>query len=249
MTTGRDKEASFTDLSHRGTGGVGVEGNVGVGRAAQTAENTPPDLSSRTKQMPNDAVLLLIDMQKGFDNVAQWGARNNPDLERNNQQLLELWRATERPVIFVRHDSRSAQSPLWPGQVGNEIKDEVRPLEHEPVVGKNVNSAFIGTSLEADLRARGLNTIVITGIRTDHCVSTTARMAGNLGFETFVISDATATFDTRGPDGTLYKADEVSALNLASLNEEFATVIDTATALRMAALHRVSPAAAAEGEP
>ncbi|MBA3883684.1 MAG: cysteine hydrolase [Chthoniobacterales bacterium] len=199
--------------------------------------------------MPNDAVLLLIDMQKGFDDVSQWGVRNNPDLERNNQQLLELWRATGRPVIFVRHDSRSAQSPLWPGQVGNEIKDEVRPLEHEPVVGKNVNSAFIGTSLEADLRARGLNTLVITGIRTDHCVSTAARMAGNLGFETFVISDATATFDTRGPDGILYKADEVSALNLASLHYEFATVIDTATALRMAsAQHQISSAAAAAGK-
>lgn len=101
------------------------------------------------------------------------------------------------------------------------------PLNRTPVIQKNVNSAFIGTDLEARLRQNGLKTLVFAGLTTDHCVSTTARMAGNLGFDAYVVSDATATFDRVGHDGKHYGAEEVHAISLASLHEEFATVVDT----------------------
>jgi nicotinamidase-related amidase len=97
------------------------------------------------------------------------------------------------------------------------------------VIEKRVNSCFIGTTLEADLRNRGFDALVIAGLTTNHCVSTTARMAGNLGFTTWVVSDATAAFDRLGPDGAHHEAEQIHAIALADLHGEFATVVDTRT--------------------
>ena len=135
------------------------------------------------------------------------------------------------PVIHTQHCSTEPNSPLRPGESGNAIKEIACPLPGETILKKNVNSAFIGTELEALLRSKQVNTIVLVGITTDHCVSTTARMAGNLGFDTYVVSDATATFDRVGPDGRHYTAEEIHMVNLASLHKEFATVIDTESLL------------------
>jgi nicotinamidase-related amidase len=178
-----------------------------------------------------NAVLLVVDVQQGFDQYNASLHRNNPALERNIGRLLDRWRATGRPVVFVQHVSRLPQSPLRPNQPGVEIKADVRPRPGEPVVQKSVNSAFIGTTLEADLRAAGHQTLVVTGMQTNLCVSTTARMAGNLGFDTYVVSDATATFDNKGPDGRLFSAQLLHDVALADLHGEFAQVVDTARVL------------------
>ncbi len=187
-----------------------------------------------TPQLPHNAVLLIVDVQKGMDVYAKQYNRNNPDLERNIAPLQAAWRKTGRPIIHVQHLSTEPQSPLRSDQPGVEIKDEVRPLPGEPVVQKSVSSAFIGTALEADLRRRGLTTLVVVGMQTNMCVSTTARMAGNLGFTTYVVSDATATFDSIGPNGTRYASDLVHDVALADLNGEFSTVVDTQTVLERA---------------
>src|SRR5881396_3742553 len=188
-----------------------------------------------TPQLPRDAVLLVVDVQKGMDVYATQYNRNNPDLEKNIARLQAAWRKSGRPIIHVQHLSTEPKSPLRPGQPGVDIKEEVRPLAGEPVVQKSVSSAFIGTSLEADLRRRGVTTLVMVGLQTNMCVSTTARMAGNLGFTTYVVSDATATFDNTGPDGRRYGAELLHDVALADLHGEFATVVDTATILRQAA--------------
>lgn len=172
--------------------------------------------------------LLLVDIQKGFSDVEYWGGhRNNPDAEIKAAQLLELWRENNMPVFHVKHCSITPQSPLVEGKVGNEFQEVIAPIGNEPIMKKNVNSAFIGTDLKERLEEAGIKQVVVVGLTTDHCISTTVRMAGNLGFETFVVNDATATFDKISFDGVKHSAEVIHATALASLHEEFATVLDT----------------------
>lgn len=176
--------------------------------------------------MNAQTALLLVDVQTGLDDPS-WGTRNNPDAETNMQALLMQWRHTGWPVFHVQHCSTEPRSPLRPGAPGIAFKPGTAPLSHEPVVQKQVNSAFIGTDLESMLRERELNELVVVGLTTDHCVSTTVRMAANKGFSVRLVGDATATFDRTGPDGTYYDADTMHDVNLASLNGEFCTVVST----------------------
>lgn len=168
--------------------------------------------------------LLVIDLQLGFDD-ARWGPRNNPDAERNMVRLLAAWRQAKMPVLHVHHDSASPDGVFRSGTPGNLARPETAPLGGEAVFRKTVNSAFIGTGLEAHLRQGGVNGLVIVGLTTNHCVSTTARMAGNLGFETFVVSDATATFARAAADGRMRDAEEVHQAALGDLAGEFATIV------------------------
>jgi nicotinamidase-related amidase len=174
--------------------------------------------------------LLVIDVQQGLDDPL-WGERNNPGAEQNIARLLAFWRRTHRPVIHVQHMSGRSDSPLRPGLPGNAIKPEAAPAPGEPIFRKTVNSAFIGTALEAHLRAEGIDTLILVGLTTDHCVSTTTRMAANLGFSAIVVSDGTATFERTGPDGDHHSAEEMHQLALASLHQEFATVRRTGEVL------------------
>lgn len=181
----------------------------------------------------SDAALLVIDVQYGIDNP-RLGARNNPDAEQRMAELLAAWREAGRPVIHVKHMSTEPDSLLRPGLPGNAIKDEASPIDGEPLFEKNVNSAFIGTQLESYLRLSGIDSLVMIGLTTNHCISSTARQAANLGFNVTVVADATATFGRRGHDGTEYAADVVHGAELASLNGEFATVVDSADILAVA---------------
>jgi len=177
-------------------------------------------------RLPQDAGLIIIDVQKGMDDP-KWGSRNNPDAEQKIAALLAAWRRTGRPVFHVQHLSTSESSPLHPRKPGCEIKEIVRPGEKEPLFQKRVNSAFIGTQLENTLRQRGIRTVVMAGLTTPHCVSTSVRMAGNLGFEVYLAGDATAAFEMAGPDGKRYSAEEIHNVSLATLHGEFATVVDS----------------------
>jgi nicotinamidase-related amidase len=152
------------------------------------------------------------------------GKRNNPDAEKRIGELLGAWRAAGMPVIHVQHDSVEPESELRPDRPGNAVKEEARPIDGEPVFRKNVNSAFIGTKLESYLRLSGIENLILVGLTTEHCVSTSARMAANLGFNVTIVADATAAFEKKGYDGSHYSADEVHNVELAGLNREFATI-------------------------
>ncbi|WP_340063841.1 cysteine hydrolase family protein [Ascidiimonas aurantiaca] len=172
--------------------------------------------------------LLLVDVQKGMDNLDYWGGeRNNPHAEKNIESLLQLWRQKKFPVFHIKHCSVVSDSPLRKGVTGNDFKDFIVPKSNEPIIEKEVNSAFIGTSLKEQLEKLRINTLVIAGLTTDHCVSTTTRMAGNYGFQTFLVEDATATFSKKGPRGENYPAQLIHDTAIASLHKEFATVVST----------------------
>lgn len=174
--------------------------------------------------------LILIDVQVGF-NDSYWGRRNNPRFEANISRILERWRGAGLPVIHVQHHSVEPHSPLRPDRPGVEFMACARPQVGEPVFAKKVNSAFIHTGLESYLRAAGTHSIVMVGLTTDHCVSTSARMAANLGFKVTIPADAVATFDRRTHDGMFIPADTVHEVSLASLHGEFAAVTSLADLL------------------
>ncbi len=185
-------------------------------------------------KLAQSAALIVVDVQEAFVDP-RWGQRNNPNAEANIARILAAWRNSERPIRHVVHDSVEPNSLLRPGLPGNAIQAAAAPKAGEPIYRKHVNSAFIGTNLEKDLRQDGIDTLVIVGLTTNHCVSTTARMAGNLGFKTFVVSDATATFARAALDGTVRSAEDVHSAALSDLHQEFATVVDTAEILKSSA--------------
>lgn len=172
--------------------------------------------------------LLLIDVQKAFLEEDYWGGnRNNKNAEIICRKILNKWRELNLPIFHIRHSSTNPKSKLHKSNGGFEFNENVVPIENEQVITKNVNSAFIGTDLKERLEKLNINTLVIVGITTNHCVSTTTRMAGNLGFETYLISDATATFDRIGIQGEKYDSEIIHLTTLANLSEEFATVWDS----------------------
>ena len=180
--------------------------------------------------LPHSAALVVIDVQYAIDHPS-WGVRNNPQAEGNIAALLAAWRASGRPIYHVRHDSTEAKSHYRPGQAGHEFKAEAMPLPGETVIGKRTNNAFIGTGLDATLHAAGVETLIFAGVITNNSVEATVRMAGNLGFETFVVEDACFTFGRKDWAGTPRTAAEVHAMSLANLEGEYATVVGTAAVL------------------
>jgi len=179
----------------------------------------------------SSTALLLIDLQQAFQEIEASGlGRNNPDAMARIGEVLAHFRARKGHIIHIRHASREAESRFRPERTGYAPLAAAREIAGEPVLVKHVNSAFIGTDLQARLVERGIDTLVIAGATTNHCVETTTRMAGNLGFRTLLVEDACWTFDRRGPDGALHRAADIHRMSLANLHEEFAE-ITTASAL------------------
>jgi nicotinamidase-related amidase len=190
--------------------------------------------------LPPSTALLLIDLQNAVDHPT-WGPRNNPQAEANILRLLAAWRASRSPVVHVRHLSRQPGSTFGPGTPGVGFKPGFDPHPGERVLEKSVPGAFTGTDLESFLRGLVIDTLVITGVATSNSVEATARVAGDLGFHTIVVADATFTFARVDFHGTPRTADEVHAMSLANLHGEYATVLDTETILRARAVLEPGP--------
>ncbi|MGW1512785.1 cysteine hydrolase family protein [Streptomyces sp. NPDC002394] len=192
-------------------------------------------------EINENAALVVIDVQKGFEQEF-WGRRNNPEAEANIAALIDAWQETGRPVVFVRHDSPRAGSPLEPGTEGNAFKDFVEERRGkgagpELFVTKSVNSAFYGEpDLDAWLKGAGVEQFVVVGIQTNMCNETTARMGGNLGYDVLFALDAMHTFDLAGPFGWTQTAEELTRATAVSLHGgRFARVVSTEDVLKGAA--------------
>jgi len=189
------------------------------------------------RQFRADTALLLIDVQQGVDVLSHWGGpggrRNNPHAEAKMLALLAAWRQWKLPVLFTQHDSREPASPLKLSQPGGRMKPGFEPAAGEIVVRKDVNSAFIGTNLEIQLRRHRITRIVHAGFFTNMCVETTVRMSGNLGFDAYLVHDACATTNRRGLDGTDHEPEAVHAMTVANLHGEFCTALDTSAVIEL----------------
>jgi nicotinamidase-related amidase len=179
-------------------------------------------------------VLLAIDIQQGLDAYAATvGGHSNPAFDANVTRLFAAARAAGRTILHIKHNSTEPGSLLRPESPGNAFKPEAEPQPGEPVLEKTVNSAFIGTGLEQRLHQMGADHLVIFGMTTEHCVSTTVRMAANLGFRTTLVGDATAAFPATTPDGETIDAALHHKVHLAALHNEFATVLTTDEAVSL----------------
>jgi nicotinamidase-related amidase len=177
--------------------------------------------------MAGRRALVVIDVQRGFDDRAHWGERDNPGCEANVARLIEAARGRGDAVVFVRHDSGEPDSPLRPGQPGNDFKDCVTG-EPDLLVAKKTNAAFLGEpKLGPWLDGEDIRGIDVCGITTNHCCETTARLGGNLGYDVRFVLDATHTFDCRAPDGEVIPAAMLSRVTGANLDGEFAAVVST----------------------
>ena len=169
-----------------------------------------------------DPALLVVDVQRGFDDAGYWGPRNNPACEENIAALIEHARERDWPLVFIRHDSTEEQSPLRPNQPGNTFKDVVTG-EPDVLISKHTNSCFYGDpDLHAWLQERDIEQLVLCGITTNHCCETTARMAGNLGYDVRFVIDATHTF-ARGD----LTAEQLAHATATNLDGEFAAIVTT----------------------
>src|ERR1700738_5270993 len=190
-----------------------------------------PGVRTVSNSPTSHPALIVIDVQGAFD---QWEAagkrRNNPQAIARIVDLLNAFRACGAPIFHIRHEGTRPNSSFLPDGTGYPVKDEARELAGEPVIVKRVNSAFIGTDLESRLRAADIRTLVICGATTNHCVETTTRMAGNLGFDACLVRDAIWTFDRIGPDGDAHNAEGIHAMTLANLNGEFARIVTASEA-------------------
>lgn len=171
--------------------------------------------------------LIVVDVQKGFDDHNHWGPRNNPDCEVNVQALIKAWRDQNWPIVFVKHNSSTPSSPLAAGSKGNEFKDVVSG-KPDLLVTKDVHSAFYGDpDLDGWLKEHGISGVAICGIQTNMCCETTARMASDLGYDMLFVEDATHTFDIVTPTHKVYRAREVARYTALTLSADFGKVVRT----------------------
>ena len=178
------------------------------------------------------SALIIIDVQKAIDDPS-WGERNNMEAEQNIAKLLSKWRKSRWPIYHIRHNSLEPHSTYRPDQKGNAFKPEARPLEGETIINKSTNSAFVGTNFQEILRSKNHLQLVIAGVITNNSVETTVRHGGNLGFQVFLVEDACFTFGKKDWNGTHRSAEDVHAMTLSNLHEEYCAVITTDDALTM----------------
>jgi len=179
---------------------------------------------------PDNAALILVDLQQAIDHPS-WGTRNNPDAEARCQKVLALWRTQNRTVIHIKHNSTDPDSHYRPERPTNAFKIEFTPAEGEMVFEKTTNSAFIGTDLTPWLRSNQIQALIFAGVITNNSLEATVRNAGNLGFDTWLLSDCCYTFGRKDLNGTYRTAEEIHEISLMNLHQEYCTVINSSVIL------------------
>jgi nicotinamidase-related amidase len=145
--------------------------------------------------------LVVIDVQESFRQRAIWAATSHPDLIANLNRLVDAHREAGHPVVWVLHQEPGTGGVFDPERGFVRFIEGLRaPAPGEPVFTKTSHNAFTTTGLQQWLTERGVRRITVTGIRTEQCVETTARIGSDLGYAVTFVTDATATFPIPHPD-------------------------------------------------
>ncbi|KAB7615270.1 cysteine hydrolase [Amylibacter sp. SFDW26] len=176
--------------------------------------------------------LLVIDVQMGFVfRDAEGVSRSCSEAEQNIGALLSTFRGQGLPVFHIHNDDKAEASTFRFDKPGGAVQPFAQPIDGEPVIVKHVSSGFVGTTLEEDLKTAGIERLILCGAAANYCVETTARMAGNLGFDAYYVSDAVWAYESTGPDGVYHTAEQIHSTTLSNIHGEFATVVNSTDAL------------------
>lgn len=175
------------------------------------------------------SALLVIDAQASFTATPRWTRRANPAFEANVAALVDAHRAAGLPVFYFLHTDGDAEFAL--GSPHLRLMDFLAPRADEPVLLKNTRNCFTSTTLQAQLVALGVRRLAITGIQTEQCCETTARLAADLGYAVDFVVDATDTFPIPNPDapGEELATDAVLERTVYALRRRFARIVTTTT--------------------
>lgn len=163
---------------------------------------------------PAHTAVLSVDIQNDFCHPDGHFARHGKDLSLTTGNLPTMVsfvreaQALGIPVIFIRQITMPgghADSPAWlrfktrdgkdpnytvPGTFGWNFVDGLKPGDNDTVVEKTRPDAFLNTSLDRVLKARGIETVVVLGVNTEGCVESTVRSASYRDYYTVVVEDA-----------------------------------------------------------
>lgn len=171
------------------------------------------------------SALLVIDVQKSFEEMPYWSDEGLAQFQVAQNRLIAYARTQGMPVVFVYHNSRGPFS-FDSGLVAP--MDWVDRQAGDAVFHKRVHNALSESGLQPWLAHRGINHLVISGIRTEQCCETTARYASDAGYEVDFVLDATHTFAMQDAMGRLISPGDIKARTAMVLQQRFATVTDCA---------------------
>lgn len=137
--------------------------------------------------------LVVIDVQESFRQRPNWAAVSNPDIVGQVNRLVANARGKDDLVVWVLHSEPGTCTVFDPANGHVRLIDGLAPADGEPIVTKTSHNAFTTTNLQQLLTERGIQELVISGIRTEQCCETTARLANDLGYHVVFVTDATAT--------------------------------------------------------
>jgi nicotinamidase-related amidase len=137
--------------------------------------------------------LFVIDVQESFRQRPIWAAISNPDIVERIDPLVETARANGDLVVWVRHAEPGSGNVFDPASGYVEYLPGLKPLAGEPELIKTSHNVFTTTNAQQLLTQHGVGEVAVTGIRTEQCCETTARVASDLGYRTVFVTDATAT--------------------------------------------------------
>ncbi len=193
---------------------------------AQILDAKSSSMSPPCRNHFRGAALIVINAQKGL--LAPLKADSNiENAEHKIARIMTSWRELGDPIIHVKHVSPNPSSPFFRDAPGSQFTEDLAPNRNELVFEKSKSSAFSDTNLMMELNNLAIETLVIVGFTANECIDATARDAAECGFSTYVVSDATASFDVVGPDGILYRAERIHKLTLANIHALWATVISS----------------------